>query len=82
MTDLYERSQFVPSILLSNTMSLMPKIDEIAHTIAIIKPDTAAFTETWLKEHVPGELVNINEYQLFRRDRANRPHGGVCLYIG
>ncbi len=62
-------------------MSLMPKIDEIAHTIDIIKPDIVAFTETWLNEHVPDELVNINGYQLFRRDRTKRPHGGVCLYV-
>ena len=80
-TDMHKRPHFVPSILLSNTMSLMSKIDEIAHTVDITNPDIAAFTETWLNDHVPDELINIKGNQLFRRDRVNRPHGGVCLYV-
>ncbi|XP_028415844.1 uncharacterized protein LOC114539415 [Dendronephthya gigantea] len=62
-------------------MSLMPKIDEIAHTINIIEPDIGIFTETWLSESVPDDPININGYQLYRRDRVNRLHGGVCIYV-
>ena len=40
-------SHFVPSILLSNPMSLEPKIDEIAHAIATMDAELAFFTETW-----------------------------------
>ena len=76
-----ERPFFVPSLLLSNTMSLAPKIDEIAHTISTLNPDIAFFTETWLNEAVPDDPISINGYQLFRRDRANRQHGGVCMYV-
>ena len=65
---------FVQSILLSNTMSLDPKIDEIAHELAF-------FTETWLSSTVPDELININGYQILRRDRVGWQHGGVCLYV-
>ena len=44
--------------------------------------DIAAITETWLKESIPDAIVNIEGYQLFRRDRKHKGHGGVCLYIG
>ena len=74
------RPQFVPSILLSNAMSLAPKIDEIAYTLNSTNTDIAFFSETWLKETVPDDPIKIKGYQLFRRDRKNRAHGGVCLY--
>ena len=63
----------VPSILLSNTMSPIPKIDEIADTVDTIKPDIAVFTERTL----PDEIVNIPTLRVGTptRDRANRPHG-------
>ena len=72
---------FVPSILLSNTMSLAPKIDEIAYTIKTVDADIALFTETWSRDTVPDISININHYQLYRRDRVNRLHGGVCMYV-
>ena len=50
-------------------MSLAPKVDEIA------------FTETWLRETAPDISIDISHYQLYRRDRINRLHGGVCLYV-
>ena len=73
---------FVPSVLLSNTMSLTPKIDEVAFTMKNHRCDIAAITETWLKESIPDTIVNIEGYQLLRRDRKHKGHGGVCLYIG
>ena len=39
---------FVPSVLLSNTMSLTPKIDEVAFVMKQNHCDIAAITETWL----------------------------------
>ena len=74
------RPHFVPSILLSNAMSLAPKIDEIAYTLNSTNTDIAFFSETWLKETVPDDPIKIKGYQLLRRDRKNRAHGGVCLY--
>jgi hypothetical protein len=74
-------SHYVPSLLLSNTMSLAPKIDEIAYTVNNIDSDIAFFTETWLRENVPDEPISINGYKLYRRDRVNGQHGGVCMYV-
>ncbi len=73
-------SHFVPAILLSNTMSLAPKIDEIAVFLTSNHIDIAFFSETWLKESVPDDAINITNYQLFRRDRQHKSHGGVCFY--
>ena len=53
----------------------------IGHTVDITNPDIAAFTETWLNDHVLDKLINIKGYQLFRRDQVNWPHGSVCLYV-
>ena len=58
---------FVPALLLSNTMSLAPKIDQIAYTIKQKNLDLALFTETWLKESIPDQSINITGYQLFQR---------------
>ena len=72
---------FVPSLLLSNPMSLAPKIDEIAHAVQRQNTDITLFTETWLKESIPDDPINIEGFQLYRRDRKNQRHGGVCLYV-
>ena len=61
-------------------MSLTPKIDEVAFVMKQNHCDIAAITETWLKESIPDVSVNIEGYQLPRRDRKHKEHGGVCLY--
>ena len=61
-------------------MSLAPKIDEITYTLNSTNTDIAFFSETWLKATVPDDPIEISGYQMFRRDRTNRAHGGVCLY--
>jgi len=72
---------FVPSLLLSNPMSLAPKIDEIAYAVQQQNIDIALFTETWLKESIPDDPINIEGFQLYKRDRKNQEHDGVCLYV-
>ena len=76
-----DNSQFVPTLLLSNTMSLAPKIDEIAFTIQQKDIQVGFFTETWLKDSIADDPIAISGYQLFRLDRKNKQHGGVCLYV-
>ena len=53
-----------PSLLLSNTMSLAPKIDEITLCISEMKPDLACFTETWLHDGISTDCINISGYNL------------------
>ena len=62
-------------------MSLAPKLDEIGVTVDTTVADICLFTETWLNESVPDESLNLNGFQLFRRDRVGWEHGGVCMYV-
>ena len=72
---------FVPSVMLSNVMSLVPKIDELAQVLKNNNADLVFITEIWLKDKIPDDVIQINDFKLFRRDRKEREHGGVCLYI-
>jgi exonuclease III len=47
----------------------------------ILYPDIICITETWLKKQIPDDVIQIHNYTLLRRDRKEREHGGVCLYI-
>lgn len=73
--------EIVPSILLSNVMSLTPKIDEIRHFVFQHIPDFIFITETWLRESVGDNQIALSGYNIQRRDRSLGEHGGVCLYL-
>ena len=75
------RSEFVPGLILSNTMSLAPKIDEIRYSVLQNNVDFASFTETWLSDSVGDNAIQIPGYNVVRKDRLIGQHGGVCLYI-
>ena len=74
-------SQCVPSLSLSNVMSLAPKIDEVNSVVINANFDVVCITETWLQSHIPDSVVAINGYNLIRRDRRDARRGGVCMYI-
>ena len=44
-------------------------------------PIFLALTETWLNENILDAEIQINGYQLFRKDRDRRICGGVAIYI-
>ena len=72
---------FVPSVLLSNVMSLAPKIDEVREVLNSFNVDLGCFVETWLQEYITDQIVSAAGYDLIRRDRCVGQHGGVCAYI-
>ena len=74
-------SEFVPGFILSNTMSLAPKIDEIRHCVLEANVDFACFAKTWLSDSVGDNAIQILGYNIARKDRVIGQHGGVCLYI-
>jgi hypothetical protein len=55
---------FVPSFLLSNTMSLAPKVDEIRSVVLNHPVDFACFTETWLTDSVHNNVINIPGFNI------------------
>ena len=63
---------FVPSFLLSNVMSLAPKMDELRVPICNANVCFSSITETWLKEHIEDTFVSIPGYNTIR---------GVCMYV-
>ena len=71
----------IPSLMLSNTMSLAPKIDEVRHSVLQTDVDLVCFTETWLTDFVHDNVIQIPGYNVVRRDRLFGQHGGVCLYV-
>ena len=54
--------EFGLKLLLSNTMSLALKIDEIRCCVLDWKPDVACFTETWLHDSINDNHIYIPEY--------------------
>ena len=72
---------FVRNILLSNVMSLAPKIDELRHYVEYSNLDLVCLNETWLRECITNNIVDICGYNLLRRDRIVRQHGGACVHI-
>ena len=39
------------------------------------------FVETWLQNHIHDNVVHVLGYNLIRRDRSDRIHRGVCIYV-
>ena len=74
-------NHFVPSIVVSNVMSLAPKIDEINYFMSTERPDIACFTETWLKDSIDDNVIDISDYSVVCKNRSHAQHGGVCMYI-
>ena len=70
-----------------NIRNLFNKIDTVRETFNNLNFDVITFSETWLQEHIPDNIVEIKEYDLFRNDRKilengqTKKGGGVCTYV-
>lgn len=73
--------EFFPSLTLTNTMSLAPKIDEVISFVEVNNTDLLFITETWLTDLVSINYLQIPTYNLICKNRSSGAHGGVCLYI-
>ena len=71
----------VPSLYLSNVMSLVPKIDEIRYVAENANLDCVCITESWLRSHIHDNVVALSGFNVVRKDRVDTIHGGVCVYI-
>ena len=76
-----DKKSFVPKILLTNTMSLTPKIDEVSCFMKTHNPDIACITETWLQGSIDESCLYIAGYNFSFKNRSGGCHGGVGLYI-
>jgi hypothetical protein len=71
--------EFVPNIVLTNVMSLLPKIDEIRVFTETHSIDLFFISETWLKSNVGDDQPILPGYNLERLDRRIGIH--VCFPI-
>ena len=67
--------------MISNVMSLVPKMTEVSELILRNEVSLAFITESWLKSSVCDSLIDIPGYSVLRKDRSNESHGGICLYL-
>ena len=75
-------STSLPSLFLSNTRSLVNKIEDLEVVINENNADIVCITETWLTNNIPDSVVEMKEFSLVRKDRGDdRRGGGVCAYI-
>ena len=70
----------IPSVILCNTRSLAPKIDELASVCSVDSADIVCITESWLHENIPDSAEQLEDYVLFRNDRPSHA-GGVAAYV-
>jgi hypothetical protein len=66
---------------LADSASLMAKFNDFSMEIANSKPNIIALTETWLNSDVSNNMIGLNNYKLFRKDRIHGRGGGVCIYV-
>ena len=79
----------LPSILLSNARSLRNKMEELRLNARVCheyrESCLMVFTESWLQDDFPDELIQVPGFTTVRMDRnansGKRRGGGICMYI-
>lgn len=61
-----------------NIRSLLPSIQELRTLIVEHRFDIFLIAETWLHEGISDDLIKIEGFRLYRRDRHTR--GVVCVF--
>lgn len=63
-----------------NCRSLFNKMDEVQQLAVRHRPAAICVQETWCVPAEPDSLYNLDNYQIFRRDRPDRLGGGVAIF--
>ena len=72
----------LPSLFLSNTRSLVNKIEDLEIVIKNNDVDIACIPETWLTANTADPVVDISGYTIAPKDRAMpKRGGGVCAFV-
>ena len=77
----HSNSHHVAKIMVTNVMSVVPKMSEVCEFVLRNKVSLAFITETWLQSSITLSIIDIPGYSVLRRDRSSDRHGGVCLNI-
>ena len=68
-----------PSLLITNASSINNKFCELVLHANKENTDIIIISETWLDKNTPWQLLNFNDYFLFRADRDSHG-GGVAIW--
>ena len=72
----------LPAIINLNDRSLnIEKLDELKVTVAIHDVSVACVSETWFKDYMGNDSLNLHGFNLERKDRKNGRAGGVAYYL-
>ena len=71
----------VPSILLTNCRSINNKFEEAINKMKMENCMINIFTESWLKEDQPNNLIQVDGFSIIRVDRVEKNGGGILCYI-
>ena len=67
--------------MVTNVMSIVPKISEKCEFVLCNNVSLAFFTETWLQSSIAVSVIDIPGYSVLHGDCLSNHHGSVCLYI-
>lgn len=79
-SDCADKSSSFPSLLYGNVRSISRKFGDLQTTVANLKPQVCALTETWLAAW-NCQLLPLCGYSDFHVTRTDSRGGGVALYI-
>ena len=72
----------LPAIINLNARSLsIEKLDELKVTVAIHDVSVVCVSETWFKDYMGNDSLNLHGFNLERKDRKNGRAGGVACYL-
>lgn len=63
-----------------NVRSLISGFNDFRHLVYENEFDIVALSETWLSNDIDSDIISLQGYNLFRKDRTGRG-GGVALYL-
>lgn len=64
-----------------NSRSLNKNFIEFKYVLDNTNFDAFAVSETWLTKNTPKSRYFLDNFNVFRADRANKRGGGLCLYV-
>ena len=70
-----------------NIRSMFNKLDTIHETFNNLNFEVITFSETWLSNYIPDNILTMQGYNIFRLDRnwlengQTKKGGGVCIYV-
>ena len=72
----------IPTVINLNARSLIiEKLDELKVTVGIHDVSVVCVSETWFKDYMGKDSLNLYGFNLERKDRKNGRAGGVACYL-